>query len=86
MYNTLGIKSDYSILKSLIKIPDLVSFCMENNINYVGLVDDNLFGSIELYDLCIKNNIKPIIGFILFFLHKSYSSIEPNKLSSIIPM
>ena len=62
MYNTLGIKSDYSILKSLIKIPDLVSFCIEKNINYIGLVDDNLFGSIELYDLCTKNNIKPIIG------------------------
>ena len=62
MYNTLGIKSDYSILKSLIKIPDLVSFCIDKNINYIGLIDDNLFGSIELYDLCIKNNIKPIIG------------------------
>ena len=62
MYNTIGIKSDYSILKSLIKIPDLVSFCMENKIDHIGLIDDNLFGSIELYDLCIKNNIKPLIG------------------------
>ena len=62
MYNTIGIKSDYSILKSLIKIPDLVSFCIENNIKTIGLIDDNLFGSIELYDLCLKNNIKPLIG------------------------
>ena len=62
MYLPLGIKSDYSLLKSLIKIPDLINYCKENNISSVGLLDDNLFGSIEFYDLCIKNNIKPIIG------------------------
>ena len=62
MYNTLGIKSDYSILKSLIKVSDLISFCIDNNIKTVGLIDDNLFGSIELYDLCKENNIKPLIG------------------------
>ncbi|MBR1417068.1 MAG: DNA polymerase III subunit alpha [Bacilli bacterium] len=62
MYNTLGIKTDYSILKSLIKITDLVSFCVINKIPFIGIVDDNLFGSIEFYDQCKKNNINPIIG------------------------
>ena len=62
MYNTLGIKSDYTLLNSLIKIPDLISFCVLNNISFVGLIDDNLFGSIEFYDSAIKNNIKPLIG------------------------
>ena len=62
MFNTLAIKSDYSLLKSLIKIPDLVSFCVKNNIKTIGLLDDNLFGSIEFYDECLKNDIKPIIG------------------------
>ena len=62
MYNTLGIKSDYSLLKSLIKINDLVSFCVLNKINFAGLIDDNLFGCIEFYDLCKQNDIKPLIG------------------------
>ena len=62
MYKALGIKSDYSILKSLIKIPDLISFAVEKNINFLGLLDDNLFGTIEFYDECQKNNIKPVIG------------------------
>ncbi len=62
MFNTLGIKSDYSILKSLIKIDDLVSFCVNNKIPFASLIDDNLFSSIEFYDKCLKNNIKPIIG------------------------
>src|SRR5574344_1868725 len=62
MYIPLGIKTDYSILKSLIKIPDLISFSMSNNIKTLGILDDNLFGSIEFYDTCLKNDIKPIIG------------------------
>ena len=62
MYNTLGIKSDYSILKSLIKIDDLVSFCVNNKTLFACLIDDNLFSSIEFYDKCLKNNIKPVIG------------------------
>ena len=78
MYNTLGIKSDYSILKSLIKIPDLVSFCIEKNIKYIGLIDDNLFSSIELYDLCIKNNIKPILGLEIVIDDKHYYLYAKN--------
>ena len=62
MYSTLGIKSDYSLLKSLIKIPDLISFAVFNNIKELGIIDDNLFSSIEFYDECKKNDIKPLIG------------------------
>lgn len=59
MYVPLLIKSDYSLLKSLIKIKDLdklSSFCA------LSLVDTNLFGSMEFYKFCLKKNIKPIIG------------------------
>ena len=62
MYVPLGIKSDYSLLKSLIKIPDLIKYLKENNITTCALLDDNLFGSINFYDTCLKNGIKPIIG------------------------
>ena len=62
MYNTLGFKSDYSILKSLIKIDDLVSFCATYKSSFAAILDDNLFSSIEFYDKCKANNIKPIIG------------------------
>ena len=62
MFKPIGIKTDYSLLKSLIKIPDLISFSLANNIDVLGILDENLFGSIEFYDACIKNNIKPIIG------------------------
>lgn len=62
MYVPLGIKTDYSLLKSLIKIPELIKYLNEHNITTAGLLDDNLFGSMCFYNSCIKNNIKPIIG------------------------
>ena len=62
MYIPIGIKSDYSLLQSLIKIPDLISYLLKHNIMACGILDDNLFGSICFYKECIKNNIKPIIG------------------------
>ena len=62
MYVPLKIATDYSILKSLIKIDDLITFLNERKISSCGICDDNLYGSFEFYNKCIKNNIKPIIG------------------------
>ncbi len=62
---SIGIKTDYSLLQSLIKIPDLMNYLVVNNIDSVGILDDNLFGSISFYEQCKKNNIKPIIGLII---------------------
>lgn len=62
MYIPIGIKSDYSLLKSLIKIPDLMEYLTSKNITACGILDDNLFSSMCFYNSCIKNNIKPIIG------------------------
>lgn len=62
MYIPLNIKTDYSLQKSLIKVTDLISFCLKNNITVCGICDENLSSSIEFYKECKSNNIKPIIG------------------------
>lgn len=62
MYIPLKVKTDYSLLSSLIKVKDLINFCIKQNISICGICDTNLFSSIEFYTLCHKNNIKPIIG------------------------
>ncbi len=62
MYAPLKVTTDYSLLKSLIKVEDLINFLHEFNIPAAGVVDDNLSSSIEFYNLALKNNIKPIIG------------------------
>ncbi len=62
MYAPLKVTTDYSLLQSLIKIPDLINFLHDNNINACAVVDDTLSSSIEFYQTALKNNIKPIIG------------------------
>ena len=54
-YSPLGIKSEYTLLTSLIKISDLINFAMQNNITTIGLLDDNLNGVMEFYDTCLLN-------------------------------
>lgn len=58
----LNVKTEYTLLSSLIKIPKLVSFACHNNLKELAILDDNLSYVIEFYNLCTKNNIKPIIG------------------------
>lgn len=62
MYPLIGIKTDHSLLKSLIKIDDLIVYLKENEISICGICDDNLFSAMEFYLKCQKNDIKPIIG------------------------
>ena len=61
-YVPLWVKTDYSILSSLIKIDDLIDKLISLNITSCAICDDNLFGAMEFYNKCTKKGIKPIIG------------------------
>ena len=58
----LYIKTDNSLLSSMITIDKLVKYAKENNIPSLTITDNNMFGAIEFYKKCLENNIKPIIG------------------------
>ena len=62
MYTPLKVTTDFSILKSLIKVKDLIDFCVQKKLTACAICDSNLFGVIEFFKLAKKNNIKPIIG------------------------
>ena len=62
MKSCLSIKTDYSILSSLIKIPDLISYAINNHIAALGIIDDNLSSSMEFVLECQKSNIKPLVS------------------------
>lgn len=62
MHIPLKVTTDYTLLKSLIKMPDLISFLCDNKISACGICDENLYGVLDFYFSCKKNNIKPIIG------------------------
>jgi len=62
MYTPLWIKTDFSLLSSLINIKSLIKKCKEMNITSIAITDNNMSGVMEFYNECTKNNIKPIIG------------------------
>ena len=70
MFAPIGIKTDYSLLQSLIKIKDLIDYANNSHLTCIGILDDNLSGSHYFYESCIKNNIKPIIGLLTYINNK----------------
>ena len=58
----ISIKTDYSLLNSLVKVKDLLDFLKKNKYISCGIIDTNLSASMELISGCKELNIKPIVG------------------------
>jgi DNA polymerase-3 subunit alpha len=59
----LHVHSHYSLLNALPQIDDLIKHVKSLGMNAVALTDNgNMYGTIEFYKTCLKNEIKPIIG------------------------
>ena len=59
----LQVKTSYSILNSLNDIKKLVNLAVSYGYQSLAITDeDNMFGVMEFYQECLKNNLKPIIG------------------------
>lgn len=65
-YVPLNIKTNNSLLKSMIKLDELISKAKELGFDALTITDDNMYGCMDFYHLCLKNNIKPIIGLTLY--------------------
>lgn len=61
-YVPLYIKTDNSLQESIIKIEDLINKAKQYNITALTITDNNMYGVMDFYKLCKKNNIKPIVG------------------------
>ena len=62
MYAPLYIKTDNSLLSSIIKIKDLVKKAKEYGYKALTITDNSMYGVYEFYLECKKNDIKPVIG------------------------
>ena len=62
MYTPFYIKTENSLLSSMIKIDSLIEFAKKNNYKSLSITDNNMYGVMEFYHKCIKNSIKPIVG------------------------
>ena len=92
-YTALQVKTSYSLLNSLNEIKKLVSYAKTLGYTSLAITDtNNMFGVIEFYQECKKNNIKPIIGIELTIENKKILLYAINnkgyknliKLSTII--
>ena len=62
MFTRLYVKTNYSLLSSLISIDKLIEECVNKKIKSIAICDDNMMGVMHFYKACKKNHIKPIIG------------------------
>ena len=58
----LGVKTEFELKKSLIRINDLVTFLKESNALGCGIIDEYLFSSIPVIKAFQKENLTPAIG------------------------
>ena len=66
MFVPLKIITEYSLLKSTIKIDSLIEFLKKHNITSCAICDTNLYGVMELFTKMTANGLKPIIGLSVF--------------------
>lgn len=59
----LNVHSEYSFLESTIKLTSYLDFAKQRQLTVLALTDkNNMFGALEFYELCEKNQIKPLLG------------------------
>ncbi len=59
----LHLHSEYSLVDGLVRLPELISHCVEHKLPAVGLNDQsNVFGALKFYRYAVSAGVKPIIG------------------------
>ncbi|WP_027107519.1 DNA polymerase III subunit alpha [Lacticigenium naphthae] len=67
----LQVQSSYSLLQSTIKIQEYVNYAKKIGYTALALTDEKvLYGALEFYKACKKENIKPILGLSIPIEHK----------------
>ena len=71
--------SHYSLLDGLPKIPELVAEAKKLDMPALALTDHGvMYGAIEFYQECLKNDIKPIIGVEFYLARRGLKDKKPN--------
>ncbi len=91
MYIPLYNKSNYTLLSSLLKVEEIVTFAKEKSISQIALTDSNMYATMLFIKKCENEGIKPIIGleiqledFVFVLFAKDYRGYQSLiKLSTI---
>lgn len=72
--------SHYSLLGAVPKVKALVAAAKEDGQTAMALTDNgNMYGAIEFYDVCTRNEIKPIIGIDAYIAARSRFDMDPEQ-------
>ena len=74
----LHVRSCYSLLKSTLRIEDIVSKAKSLHMKAIALTDLNVMhGAMSFYHACLKENIQPIFGLecYAYLNHEKYSFV-----------
>ena len=75
----LHVHSEYSLLDGANRIKDLPLRAKELGMNSIALTDHGvMYGAVNFYKECIKNDIKPIIGCEVYVAPRTRFDKEPN--------
>src|SRR3989344_5882635 len=62
----------YSLLDGLSKVDDMVHLAKEHGMTAIGITDRGaMYGVIDFYSACIKNDIRPIIGVEIYIANRT---------------
>ncbi len=86
MFTHLHVHSEYSLLDGSIRIKDLPKKVKELGMDSLALTDHgNMFGIIQFYKECLKENVKPILGCEVYVSEKELSNkTRENKRFHLI--
>lgn len=80
----LYLQSEYTLLSSLIKIKDIPILAKSLDYDALAICDDEMYGVLKFYNVCVQNNIKPIIGLkVTFNTENSNSSLLLYAMNEI---
>ncbi len=85
MFVHLRNHSHYSLLKALPKVPDLIKAAKNAKMSALAITDySNMYGAIDFYSACKKENIKPILGveFTLLYNERKFKIVLLAKTTS----
>lgn len=73
----LHVHSEYSLLDGLSQIGDLVKTARELEMDAVALTDHGvMYGTIEFYQKCLKEGVKPILGVEAYVVNRDHKQKE----------
>lgn len=75
----LHVHTEYSLLDGMCKLPELVSHVKSLGMNALAITDHGtMYGAMDFYRECIKQNVKPIIGLEAYISPRRMTERDPQ--------